>query len=120
MTAAQPWMKYRHPSSTRRPRVCACRCAWCKNSSSPRGDRISRERQEAAVAFGSARCLTAQLGVFVDRVEQVATRLEHVDLVCADQAAQLVVITLDALHNFAVARALRVDRQVAAHELDVA
>jgi hypothetical protein len=50
-------------------------------------DRISRSRIQEAPALRHARSLTAQLGVLINPIEEVAARFEEVDLVCRDESA---------------------------------
>src|SRR5712692_2742975 len=69
-----------------------------------------------AVAFGQARRLATELGVFVDRIEQIAACLEDVDLVRRDETAELAPTALDPLDDLAIAPGCGVDGKVAAHE----
>lgn len=69
--------------------------------------------------MGKARGLTAQLGVAVDGVEQIAARFEHADLVGCDQRTCGRIVFLDSLDDLSIATWLGVQWYVATHELNV-
>src|SRR5690242_3321356 len=81
---------------------------------------IGGECGQRAIAVRQRRRLAEQLGLRIDRVEQVAARLEKVDLVRGDEGAARVLVVLDAQDDLSVSLARRVQRQVAAHEAHVA
>src|SRR2546428_134948 len=78
------------------------------------GNRIGRLCAEHAAGFGEARRLTAKIGAFVDRVEEVPAGFEEVDLMGRDQGSTRVFIALDALNQVSIQLARCVDRQVGA------
>jgi hypothetical protein len=74
---------------------------------------------QEAPAFGQARSLTAQLCVLIDPVEEVATRLEEIDLVGRDESPTFVHIALYSLDDVSIPAAIRMNRQVAADQPNV-
>jgi hypothetical protein len=84
------------------------------------GNWIGRASPQQTVALGEARGLTGQRGVIVDPVKEITARFEEVDLVRRDQGPELVLIVLDALDDLAILLRPRVDRQIAADQLNVA